>query len=290
MITSLDPRLDAQSPLRLIVWVVGALVAAAIVLTAIALLLEAQLRELAQAQSQMTISVLPAEDQNDSQIAELTTDLASVSGVLALKVLSRAELTDGIANLEATTDVWSTFQLPTIIELRYDPVAPPPIDAIEDRLSQVDPDFSIRDGSRDRADRASDLVMFQRVALVAIGVSFLGLIGIVAITTRSALASHYQTLDLLRTMGAEDRDLAHQFEAKASGPLLISAFVGFVVGLAGAGLLLLAPIGRSVAATGIGGLLDPVVVLMIVLVPVAAGSGLVMTIKLIARNYLRAMR
>lgn len=289
MTASLDPRLDAQSPLRLIVWVVGALVAVAIFLTTIALLLEIQVRSLAQAHSHMIASLVLDEGQDTSQLDSLLNGLSALEGMSSVRVLRDEELASGVDGLLDQPDVLATLDLPTVIEMSYDAMQPPSTRTILEMVKTIDPTGSVKDGSRELAERSSDLLLFQRFAIAAIVVIFVSLIGIVAITVRSALSSHHQTLDLLRTMGAEDHDLAHQFEAKTSGPLLLSIFVGFLVGLVSSALFLLTPLAQQWMLEDPFNLLDPLVMLTVALVPAIAGSGVVIAIKTITKRYLHRM-
>ena len=77
---TLDPKHDAQSPIRLIVWVVGALATILVVLTALALLLNLQREAAEELGAQFLVSLdmgMPTRD----ELAALTEPLAAIDGI-----------------------------------------------------------------------------------------------------------------------------------------------------------------------------------------------------------------
>lgn len=274
---TLDPKHDAQSPIRLIVWVVGALATILVVLTALALLLNLQREAAEELGAQFLVSLDMGTPTRD-ELAALTEPLAAIDGIRTLEVLPTPELASA-----------NVVDVPTLLLIEYDPDRPPRQGAIEDHVQAFDKNATIREPAAERSNDAHDIMTFQLIVLAALGCCFLGIVGIVAIAANTALKSHHKTLDLLKTMGASDEHLAYEFEAKATAPLLFAVLVGLVLGLVFSGLLLLAPIGRLALAQGTSTIFHPVALICMALVPALVGSSVVLLVKFMARHYLRGL-
>ena len=285
MTVSLDPQLEAHSPLRIVIWIVGALAAAAVVVTALALLLESQIRHVSAERAQLTIIMSKP---GTAQFFEpMMAELGAVGGLRSVRIVPQAEITQAVDGLLAEGSALSGVELPTIVEILFDPTRPPDRTQISGIVERFDAQAEMQDDAGDLVNRIGDLLNFQRIGLLVLALCWLSIIAVVALAYRSSLAFHHDTLDLLRTMGAEDRDLARQLQAKTANPLLLGVLFGFTVGLAGSVLLLWAPIAGHLQGKGIGVVMQPLILLLIALVPMIAGSTIVLTVKLITQRYLR---
>jgi len=138
--------------------------------------------------------------------------------------------------------------LPRLIDLRIDPAAPPDLAALKSALAAAAPGAVLDDhrlwlDSLLRFGRAVELTALLILTLIA-SVAILS----VMFTTRTGLAVHRESIELLHVMGARDGYIARQFEREA----LRLGLIGGLIGLAVAGATLLA-LGHAANAAAIFG-------------------------------------
>ena len=171
--------------------------------------------------------------------------------------------------------------LPRLIDIAYNPGAPIDLAALGHDLDSVVQGATIGDAGLLQRNEERLARAFRHVG---IGVGLLLVIGSVAVAawiTRLNLGQHAQAVDLLRSMGAEDRYIAQQFEHHALGRTLRGALIGFTAGLVTISVVLYGqPTLAEVPLTEQG--LAPVHWVLLAVVPVATALGTAITARLTA--------
>ena len=181
------------------------------------------------------------------QTAALTT-LRATPGVVSAMPIDRAQIARLVAPYLGNDLSPDDLALPRLIDLRIDPAAPPDLAALKSALAAAAPGAVLDDhrlwlDSLLRFGRAVELTALLILTLIA-SVAILS----VMFTTRTGLAVHRESIELLHVMGARDGYIARQFEREA----LRLGLIGGLIGLAVAGATLLA-LGHAANAAAIFG-------------------------------------
>jgi len=148
---------------------------------------------------------------------------------------SRALLAVWLGDVEDDTDL----PVPRIIDVRIRKHTEIDLIALHERLDTIAPGTLVDDHGR-LLDDLIDVVNAVRLgAVVVVGVIALAAMLTVIYATRSGVAVHHSTIEVLHVMGASDDYIARQFQIRS---LFISAWGG-VLGYGGAALVLWA-VGR----------------------------------------------
>jgi cell division transport system permease protein len=171
--------------------------------------------------------------------------------------------------------------LPRLIDIAYNPGATIDLAALDRDLETVVQGATIGDAGLLQRNEERLARIFRHVGT---GVGFLLVIGSVAVAawiTRLNFGQHAQAVDLLRSMGAEDRYIAQQFEHHALGRTLRGALIGFTAGLVTISVVLYGqPALAEVPLTEQR--LAPVHWVLLAVVPVATALGTAITARLTA--------
>jgi cell division transport system permease protein len=223
----LDLPLDQTAPGRILPWLTGALVYAAVVLLAVLIMADRALLAVDE-RAQLATVTLPRS--NDADLAAALDVLYQDPAVLAAAPLSDAELralmTPWLGEADGANLPW-----PVMIDVRLDPLAAPDLAALQDRLSAVVPGamLVIDPGSPERAAQIAALVRGWSGLLLVIALTA-ALLAIAAIT-RLSLRLCGEAVAVLRQMGASPGYQAAQLERHAVASGLAGAVGGFGLAL-----------------------------------------------------------
>jgi cell division transport system permease protein len=226
-------------------------------------------------------------------VGTLTVQLPAASAGDLEKVLAQLRATPGVRSATALDDAanaallkpWlgnavalDELALPRLVDVRIDPAVALDRAALEQRLKAVAPDARLDDNRR-WLDRVLDTVLAVEIVAGAI-VALIALATIISIVfaTRTGLAIHHGTVEVLHLIGAHDGYIADQFQWQA----LRLGLRGGIIGLVPAVLTLLALgaiAGDGSLGPGIGSGIDalprfalgPFGWLLLLLLPPAAG-------------------
>jgi cell division transport system permease protein len=133
-----------------------------------------------------------------------------------------------------------TVALPSLIEVEFATRNAPDAHELAARLAPVAPGVNVAASSTEPAERLAGLRRTQRLGWFGGGLLLSALVTGVALVMRWALAAQAESVRLLRSLGASDKDVSRQFEEHAARAALAGAGVGSLVALAAlAGLALL---------------------------------------------------
>ncbi|MDB5410369.1 MAG: hypothetical protein JWL84_5281 [Rhodospirillales bacterium] len=222
-------------------------------------------------------------------VGTLTVQLPTESAGALEKVLIQLRATPGVRSATPLDDAanaallkpWlgdavavDELALPRLVDVRVDPAIPVDRGALEERLKSVAPGARVEDNRR-WLDRVFDTVLAVEIVAGAI-VALIAIATIISIVfaTRTGLAIHHGTVEVLHLIGAHDGYIADQFQWQA----LRLGLRGGVIGLVPAVLTLLALgaiAGPASFGAGVDALprfaLGPFGWLLLLLLPPAAG-------------------
>jgi cell division transport system permease protein len=232
----LEARVDLPvaetAPGRLLAWLAGGLVYAAVVMLAILIMADQAIRALGE-QARLVTVTLPLSDDIGKALAVLQGDPA----VIAAAPLHDDELRALIAPWLGETRA-DELALPAMIDVSLDPLAEPDLAVLRDALRDVIP------GATLVSDAALPAYLEQIALLVRAWSSGL-LLGVLAVgclafgaITRLGVRLCRDAVELLRGMGASPGYLATQFERHALASGLRGAAGGFGLALLTLGALL----------------------------------------------------
>ena len=189
--------------------------------------------------------------------------------MVGLRLVEAQELLPLLPSGTGDGQVLASLPLPRLIELALDPAAAPDRAAIAAALAAAAPDAVVGEPASGAGEAAAAI---RRLRLLGWAGGALALASLVAgsvLVVRASLAAQCETVRLLRSLGAGEAQVAHQFEQFAARNGLRGALLGFVAAIAA--LVLLALAGTAWPEAG---LVEPRLALAdwlrLVAVPVAA--------------------
>jgi cell division transport system permease protein len=219
----LDLPLAQTAPGRVLPWLAGGLVYAAVVMLGIAIMADRALLAIRERAQLVTVS-LPLSD--DADVGAALDVLYRDRSVIAAAPLSDAELRALIAPWLGETRA-GELPLPAMIDVRLDPLGKPNLTALQDALSEVVPGATLASDAAlpDGAEQVATLVRGWSSLLLVVALSA-ALLAIGAIT-RQSLGLCREAVLLLRSMGASPGYQAAQFERHALASALRGGAGGF---------------------------------------------------------------
>lgn len=197
----------------------------------------------------LTVQVLPGQNaaETETRVGLVLDFLTASAGVAQVEVLDRRALGALLEPWLGDSAYEESLPLPVLIDVTLSPEVEGVPAGLAERLEAEIPAARLDDHQR----YLGALISFAR-SLQLIAVAVVLLVGAATIltlifVTRTGLAVHRQTIELLHLMGARDRYVAGQFQANAAH----LALRGGLVGLASAGLVLYA-LERVVQSGGAG--------------------------------------
>lgn len=274
-----DVPLASDPSARFVPWIIGTMVFLSALVLAVALVLGNAIDRWQLSHSvQLTVEV-PVSALESDGVARALVQLRSLPGVVsALRVED-----DHVAALLAP---WigedldlSALPLPALIDVEVTTPGALDPEAAERRLSQEIPGIRVDDGRRWLEPVRATAGALQAIAGFVLALIGLASVATIIFMTRTGLAVHRGTIDVLHMVGARDQYVARQFENQA----LRLALIGGIPGLLLAGLCLV--IVRSLAARMDAPLLPTVGLelsswLLLALLPLAAALVALVTARI----------
>jgi cell division transport system permease protein len=219
----LDLPLAQTAPGRVLPWLTGGLVYAAVVLLAIAIMADQAMLSMSE-RAQLATVTLPLSD--DAEVGAALDVLYRDRSVIAAAPLSDDELRALIAPWLGE-NLAGDLPLPAMIDVRLDPLAEPDLAALQEALSEVVPGAMLASDAApsDRAGQVAALVRGWSSLLLVVALSA-ALLAIGAMTMLS-LRLCREAVGLLRCMGASPGYQAAQFERHALACSLRGGAGGF---------------------------------------------------------------
>lgn len=245
----LDIPLNRDSSVRFLPWIIALMVyLAGLALTGTLVLQNALQRWDTSLSWTLTVQLPPVEDGKADGLSRALALLRQARGVTSAEALTREATARLIEPWLGTALAPDELTLPTLIDLRIDPAAPPDLAQLRTRLTAAVPG-AVLDDHRLWLDRLAGLVLSIEATAFAIVLLIGGAAVLTVIfTTRAGLAVHHAVVEVLHLIGARDGYIAGQFQRQA----LTLALRGGILGLVLTALTLIG-IGRAGAATALFG-------------------------------------
>jgi cell division transport system permease protein len=180
--------------------------------------------------------------------------LRGTPGIVAAEPLEKAR---SVALLEpwlGSAAARADLPLPLLIDVRTDPDSAVDLPQLRRRLAEAAPGAVVDDHGSWLAPLLATARLVEAASLIVLAVVAVAALLVVVFATRTGLAVHHDTIELLHLMGARGSYIARQFEHQA----LRLAVRGGVAGLLLAGIV----VGATLSAAGRGawdGALRPLV-------------------------------
>jgi cell division transport system permease protein len=163
--------------------------------------------------------------------------LAATPGVISVRALARTETAALLEPWLGGGEYVESLPLPTIIDVRLDSGARVNVAGLTELLSAQVPGTTVDDHRRWTDRLVTILRAIEALAAAVVALVALAAIGTIVFATRSALAVHAETIELLHVIGAEDRAIAASFARQALGLGLKGGVIGLIGAVAaGAGI------------------------------------------------------
>lgn len=214
--------------------------------------------------------------------------LADTPGVASARALTDPEVAALLEPWLGSGNVTDDLPVPTLIDVMLDRDRRIDLDALAAKLARVAPDAQL-DNHQQWLGRLLKLSgMLEFVALSVVAMVVLSTAAIVVFGTRTGLASHRDSVEIMHLIGAEDRIIAGEFQYR----YMLHGFKGGVIGVVAAGATL-AGLGRLIGAVGEGLVplvaLSPMEFALLALLPFAASALTMLTARVTVRHALARM-
>lgn len=215
-----DLPLSEDASTRLVPWIVGVMAYLAALAFAAALMLSNIASEWSQGlEGSLTVQVPVAEgdkaDVTDSRIVSAVRILLKTEGVESARPIPLAEIAEMLEPWLGTGAGTSDLPLPRVIDVQLHEGANVDLDELSRKLEATVPGISLESHEQ---WRNTLLVLFRSVEFVAILIILListVTLAAIVFTTRSVLAVHYEIVEVLHLIGAQDTYIANQFQKHA---------------------------------------------------------------------------
>ena len=178
----------------------------------------------------------PGADDDTDHVGAAVAVLRATPGVATARALERAEIVALLEPWLGAGNVDVGLPLPWLIDVTLDGETPLDTAALDARLKAAAPGAEIDDHGEWLARVTSAARAVQLAALAVVLAIFAATIGTVVFTTRTSLALHHDTVEVLHLIGAQDGFIARAFARLA----LRLGLKGGLIGLALAALTLAA--------------------------------------------------
>jgi len=177
-----------------------------------------------------------------AKVEELLQALRGTPGVIEARALDEAATAKLLEPWLGTAIPLNELPVPKLLDVRIDPASAIDFTALGIRLRQVAPGTDI-DDHRIWLDRLFAIAFAVEIAAASV-LALIGaaMIGTIVFTTRTGLAMHHATVEVLHLIGARDSYVAGQFERHAASVGLKGGIIGLL--LAGITLAVLGGSGR----------------------------------------------
>lgn len=215
-----DLPLSEDASTRLVPWIIGVMAYLAALAFAAALMLSNVASEWSQGlEGSLTVQVPVAEgdkaDVTNTRIVSAVRVLLKTEGVDSARPIPLAEIAEMLEPWLGTGADTSELPLPRVIDVKLRKGATIDFDELSRKLKAAVPGISLESHEQ---WRNTLLVLFRSMEFVAIIIILLittVTLAAIIFTTRSVLAVHYEIVEVLHLIGAQDSYIADQFQKHA---------------------------------------------------------------------------
>jgi len=179
----------------------------------------------------MTVQVPPtgSDQATDGVVADIVEILRGTPGVAEVRALGKAESRALLDPWLGSAEGVDTLPLPRLIDVRLRRNTTVDVDGLRGHIHRLAPGAAVDDHAQWLGE-LSDLTRAVQIAAgTVVAVIALAAVLTVVYATRSGVAVHHATIEVLHYMGARDKDIARQFEFQAAALGLLGGLIGFAL-------------------------------------------------------------
>lgn len=234
-----DLPLAGDQASRFVPGIIGIMVFLSVLVLACALVLGNTIEQWRLSHSvQITVEVPPSAA-SEGAVQSVIAVLAATPGVVEARQLSSANVSDLLAPWIGKDLDIAQLPLPVLIDVRLERPGAIDAEALQVLLDQDVPGIRVDDGRRWLQPVRTTARALQMIAGVVLLLIAAGAVATIIFMTRTGLAVHHETIEILHMVGARDAYVARQFQTQA----LRLALYGGLPGL-GVAVLCIALVGR----------------------------------------------
>jgi cell division transport system permease protein len=226
--------------------------------------------------------------QQAKRIAAALKALKGTQGISSARALAPTETAALLEPFLGDSAYVETLPLPAVIDVRLQAGARINIAGLGELLSSEVPGTTVDDHRRWTDRLVTILRAVEALAAVVVALVTLAAIGTIVFATKSALAVHAETIELLHIIGATDSVIAHAFARQALGLGLKGGLIGLIGAIAAGGGIAFAfarlPVGLLPRLA-----LSPLEGVVLLLVPLAVALVAAATARFTVLSALRRM-
>ncbi len=180
-----------------------------------------------------TVQILSPEGaERDAEVKAVMRFLSQQPGVSAVNVLPEAEARALLEPWLGESAKSKELPVPALIDVSLAADAVLDSDTIEEQLKTYAPTSAIDDHDEWLGQLTAFARGLQVLAYLIVGLVVLATVAIVTFSTRAGLSSHHDTIEILHLIGAEDRQIAREFQWRYLAHGLKGGVVGAIAGIA----------------------------------------------------------
>ena len=273
-----DLALDTDPANRYLPWIVALMVYLAALALAAAFVLGSSAGRWQSGQSdRLTVQLPPAESgAGDVRADAAAALLRGTPGIASARRLERAELVALLEPWLGAGNVAAELPVPGLIDVVVAPGARPDLGALERRLQEIVPGARIDDHGHWLGRLAATARALQVIAVMIVAAIGTAAAATVVFSTRTSLAVHRETIEVMHLIGAQDHFVARAFQRNALWLGLKGGLIG--IGLAALTFVVLSQVSAGLDAPLLPRLsLAPASVVALAALPLASAAIAMMT-------------
>lgn len=179
-----------------------------------------------------TVQILsPEGEDRNAEVQAVMRFLADQPGVSGVNVLPETEARALLEPWLGESAKSQELPVPALIDVMLTPDSVLDADTVEAQLKAYAPNSAIDDHDAWLGQLTTFAHGLQGLAYLIVGLVALATAAIVTFSTQAGLSSHHETIEILHLIGAEDRQIAREFQWRYLAHGLKGSIVGAVAGI-----------------------------------------------------------
>lgn len=188
-----------------------------------------------EARNDFTVQIVPGtNDGLDGQISSVLETLRATPGIAAAEPLNDSEIAALLEPWIGAGNLTADLPIPALIAAQVEAGASIDYDALQAKLRQLAPGATVDDHQEWLGDVARMAGGLEAIAAVAVVLMLAATVSIVVFGSRARLAAHWDSVEIVHLMGANDAVIRDEFR----GYFLEYGLRGGIYGLIGAALFI----------------------------------------------------
>lgn len=179
-----------------------------------------------------TVQILsPEGEERDAEVKAVMRFLSEQPGVAGVTVLPEAQARALLEPWLGESAQSAELPVPALIDVSLAADATLDSDTVEQQIKTYAPSSAIDDHDEWLGQLSTFARGLQALAYLIVGLVALATVAIVTFSTQAGLSSHHDTIEILHLIGAEDRQIAREFQWRYLAHGLKGSIVGAIAGI-----------------------------------------------------------